>query len=150
MKKSLTQYTLYFGLIYVGVTILFAIIASFISSAGSSGSVIAPFLAAMVVSNIFIKSEKRAPNDQERNKLAVYSLAVYLAINFALLGLAFVGGVFEELTSGSNIGNTLWTILIVVFAVLSLIIFFMLRWAYGGLARKSVSKILGDQNNTFD
>ena len=147
MKNSLTKYTVYYGLIYVGITILFAIIASFISSAGSSATVIAPFISAMVVGQIFVKSEKRAPNDQERNKLTGLSFAVFIAINAALLLLASAVGVFG---AGGGMSSTILGILAVVFVVLGLVIFFMMRWAYGGLTRKYAVKLLGEQNSTFD
>ena len=149
MTKSLAKYTVYFGLVYVGLTILFGIIASFISSAGSSATVIVPFISAMVVGQIFVKSEKRAPNNQERNRLTGLSFAVFIVINAALLGLAKALGVFGGLFSGGESG-TLLSIFAVLVVVLGLIVFFMMRWAYGGLAQKHAVKLLGDQNNTFD
>ena len=148
MKNSLTKYTVYYGLIYVGITILFAIIASFISSAGSSATVLVPFISAMVVGQIFVKSEKRAPNNQERNKLTGLSFAVFIVINAGLLFLASAVGVFGG--AGVEMSSTILGILAVVFIGLGLVVFFMMRWAYGGLARKYAVKLLGDQNSTFD
>jgi len=150
MQKSFSKYVLFFALIYIGITILFAVISSFVSSAGSSGSVLAPFLAAMIVGQIFVKSEKRSPNNQERNRLTLYSFGVFLAINISLLALVFtVGGLGDVLPDG-EISSSLLTIIAVVFAILSLIVFFMVRWAYGGLTQKIAAKTLDDQNSTFD
>lgn len=150
MTRSLTTYLLYFALIYVGMLILFTVISMFISSAGSSGTIIAPFLSAMLVGEMFIKREQAAPNDAQRSHLTLGSFAVFLAVNVVLTGLAVIGGVFEELQADSD-GNR---ILFIIFAVAALIIlpivFFMIRWAYGGLTRKRAVKLLGDQSRIFD
>ena len=111
---------------------------------------VAPFLAAMVVAQMFVKAEKRAPNDQERNKLTMFSFVIYIAINAGLLALASAGGAFSAASSDSSVNSTLLAILVGVFAVLALLVFFMMLWAYGGLARKHAAKTLGHQNNVFD
>lgn len=146
MTRPISTYWLYFAFAYVGMLILFAIISMFISSAGSSGSVIAPFIAAMVIGQFFVKKENRAPNEAERNSLTLGSFVIFLAINAALLGLIVVGGGVGEL---SGIGG-FTMILGVMLALISVLVFFMMRWAYGGLTRKYAVKILGDQNSTFD
>jgi len=150
MQKSFPKYVLFFGLVYIGMTVLFAVISSFVSSAGSTGSVIAPFLAAMVVGQIFVKSEKRAPNNEERNRLTFFSFGVFLVINISLISLAFSAGAFDGVFSDGDSGGPLLTMFAVIFTVLLLIVFFMMRWAYGGLTQKFATKILEDQQNTFD
>ena len=146
MTRPISTYWLYFSFAYVGMLILFAIISMFISSAGSSGSVIAPFIAAMIIGQFFVKKENRAPSDAERNSLTTVSFLIFLAINAALLGLVFLSGGLGEL-SGSG-GFVI--ILGVMLALISVLVFFMIRWAYGGLTRKYATKLLGDQNSTFD
>ena len=146
MTRPISTYWLYFAFAYVGMLILFAIVSMFISSAGSSGSVIAPFIAAMIIGQFFVKKENRTPNDSERNSLTMGSFLIFLAINAALLGLAFYGGALGEI---SGIGGFAM-ILGLMLALISVLVFFMMRWAYGGLTRKYAAKLLGDQNSTFD
>lgn len=150
MNRSLTSYLLFFALAYVGIAILFAVISTFLSSAGSSGSVIAPFLAAMIIGEFFVKKENRAPSDEERNALTLGSFFIFVAINLALLALAFVGGAFGDVFSEADGAGSITTILGVVLLILFVIVFFMMRWAYGGLTRKRADKLLGHQSNTFD
>jgi len=150
MVRPLSSYLLFFALAYVGVLILFAIISMFLSSAGNSGSVIAPFLAAMIIGEFFVKKENRAPNDDERNALTLGSFFIFVAINIALLALAFAGGAFGDAFSEAGSLGTITTVLGIVFLILFAIVFFMMRWAYGGLTRKRAEKLLGDQGNTFD
>lgn len=150
MNRPLISYLLYFAFAYVGMLILFTIISMFISSAGSSGTIIAPFLSAMMIGEFFIKKEQRAPDDAERNFLTKGSFAIFVVINLALAGLAVFGGAFAELQSDSD-GNRVMLIIIgLVCLVLFPIVFFMIRWAYGGLTRKRAAKLLGDQNDTFN
>jgi len=150
MNRPLSSYLLYFALAYVGMLILFAVISMFISSAGSSGSVIAPFIAAMLIGEFFIKRESRAPNDAERSALTLGSFMIFAAINIALLALAFLGGAFGEGFSDLGGVGGLAVIVGIIFIVICLIVFFMMRWAYGGLTRKRAEKLLGVQYNTFD
>jgi len=150
MNRPLSSYLLFFALAYVGMLILFAVISMFLSSAGSSGSVVAPFLAAMIIGEFFVKKENRAPNDEERNALTLGSFFIFVVINVALLALAFVGGAFGDAFSETGGLGTITTILGIVLLVLFTIVFFMIRWAYGGLTRKRAEKLLGDQSNTFD
>lgn len=150
MNRPLISYLLYFAFAYVGMLILFTIISFFIASAGSSGMVIAPFLSAMMIGEFFIKKEHRAPNNSERHFLTLGSFAIFAVLNLALSGLVFFGGGFAELQSESD-GNRILLILIgVMCLVLFPIVFFMMRWAYGGLTRKRAAKLLGEQNKTFD
>ena len=150
MNRPLISYLLYFAFAYVGMLILFTIISMFISSAGSSGTVIAPFLSAMMIGEFFIKKEQRAPDDAERNYLTLGSFAIFVVLNLALAGLVIFGGGFAELQSESD-GNTVLLIIIgAVCLILFPIVFFMMRWAYGGLTRKRAAKLLGEQNKTFD
>ena len=150
MTRPLSSYLLYYAFAYVGILILFAIISMVISSAGSSGAVIGPFLAAMMIGEFFIKKENRAPNEAERNALTLGSFLIFAAINIALLLLAFLGGGFGDAFSEAGGAGTITAIIGVVLIFLCLIVFFMMRWAYGGLTRKRAEKLLGDQNNTFD
>ena len=150
MNRPLTSYLLFFALAYVGMLIVFAIISMFLSSAGSSGSVIAPFLAAMIIGEFFVKKENRAPNDNERNALTLGSFFIFVAINLALLAIAFVGRAFGDAFSDVGGLGGITTILGILLIVLFTIVFFMMRWAYSGLTRKRAEKLLGDHNNTFD
>ncbi|MDA8708662.1 ABZJ_00895 family protein [Hellea sp.] len=150
MNRPISSYLLFFALAYVGMLILFAIISMFLSSAGSSGTVIAPFIAAMIIGEVFVKKESRAPNDEERNALTLGSFFIFVAINVALLALAFVGGAFGDVFSETGSFGAITTILSVLLLVVFVIVFFMMRWAYGGLTRKRAEKLLGDRNNTFD
>jgi len=150
MARPISSYLIFFAFAYVGMLILFTIVSMFISSAGTSGSIVAPFLAAMIIGEVFIKAEKRAPNDGERSRLTLGSFIIFIAINIALLGLAYFGGAFNDLSLETNTMGTLSTILGVVLLIMFAIVFFMIRWAYGGLTRKRAAKLLGDQRNTFD
>lgn len=150
MTRPISSYLLFFALAYVGTLILFAVISMFLSSAGSSGTVIAPFLAAMMIGEFFIKKERRAPNDAERNALTMGSFFIFAAINIVLLVLAFVGGALGDIEVDGNGFALISGLLILFLGVLFLIVFFMMRWAYGGLTRKRAEKLLGDQNSTFD
>ncbi len=150
MNKPLSSYLLFYALAYVGMLILFAVISMFLSSAGSSGSIIAPFLAAMIIGEFFIKKENRAPNDEERNSLTLGSFFIFVALNLTLLAIAFVGGAFGDAFSEAGRLGTITTILFIVLLIVFAIVFFMMRWAYGGLTRKRAEKLLGDKNSTFD
>jgi len=150
MNRPISSYLLFFALAYVGMLILFAVISMFLSSAGSTGSVVAPFLAAMMVGELFIKRENRAPNEAERNALTLGSFMIFATINIALLALAFVGGAFGDVFSETGATGKLTTIIGAVLLILCFIVFFMMRWAYGGLTRKRAEKLSGNQSNTFD
>ncbi len=150
MNRPLSSYLLFFALAYVGMLILFAVISMFLSSAGSSGSVIAPFLAAMLIGDFFVKKENRAPNDTERNALTWGSFLIFAGINIALLALAFVGGAFGDVFSEAGGAGSITTVLGIVLLIIFAVVFFMMRWAYGGLTQKRADRLLGDQNNTFD
>jgi len=150
MNRPISSYLLFFALAYVGMLILFAVISMFLSSAGSSGTVVAPFLAAIIIGDFFIKKENRAPNNQERNALTLGSFLIYAAINIALLALAFVGGAFGDAFSETGGTGSLTTVIVAVLLFLFVVVFFMIRWVYGGLTRKRAEKLLGHQNNTFD
>lgn len=150
MNRPLSSYLLYFALAYVGILILFAVISTFLSSAGSSGSVIAPFVAAMLIGELFVKRENRAPSDEERDALTFGSFFIFVALNIVLLALAFFGGAFGDVFAETDRLGMLTTILAIVLIVIFAITFFMMRWAYGGLTRKRANKLLGDNNSTFD
>jgi len=130
--------------------ILFVIISMFIASAGGSGTVIAPFLAAMIIGEFFIKKENRAPNDSERKVLTMGSFAIFIAINLSLLALAFFSGGLGDGFADAGGTGAMAIILGFIFLVICLIVFFMMRWAYGGVTRKRAEKLLGDQSSTFD
>ncbi|WP_026940940.1 ABZJ_00895 family protein [Hellea balneolensis] len=150
MSRPLSSYLLYFALSYVGMLILFGVISTFISSAGSSGAVIAPFLAAMIIGELFIKREQRGPDEAERKALTSRSFLIFAVINIALIGLAYLGGAFGEISLDGNGAALLGAILGGFILVIFLIVFFMIRWAYGGITRKRAEKLLQNQSNTFD
>ena len=150
MTRPLSVYLIYFAFAYVGMLILFAIISMVISSAGSSGTVLGPFLAALIIGGLFVKNEKRAPNLQDRKVLTWGSFAIFILLNAALIALAIFGGAFAELQADSDSTRIVMIILGVAVCVIGPIVFFMMRWAYGGLARKQAVKLYGEQANTFD
>lgn len=150
MVRPFSSYLIYFAFAYVGMLILFTIISMFISSAGSSGSIVAPFLAAMIIGEFFIKKENRAPNNAERKALTWGSFLIFLAINIALVALAYIGGAFGDISVGGNGVGTLVLIVAALMTLLCVAVFFMMRWAYGGLTRKRAVKLLGKQTDTFD
>lgn len=121
----------------------------FLSSAGSSGTVVAPFLAAMFIGEYFVKKEHRAPNDAERSFLTRGSFAIFVGLNLVLTGLAVLGGAFAELQSDTDGSRVLWVIIGLMCLIIFPIVYFMMRWAYGGLTRKRAAKLLGDQSDTF-
>jgi len=150
MTRPLSSYLLFFALAYVGMLILFTIISMFISSAGGSASIIAPFIAAMLIGELFIKRENRAPNDTERGALTLGSFIIFVTINLAIVALMFLsGGLGDAFADGGGTG-VLAIVIGLVFLVIFLIVFFMIRWAYGGLTRKRAEKLLGHQSDTFD
>ena len=150
MTRPLSVYLIYFAFAYVGMLILFAIISMIISSAGSSGTVLGPFLAALIIGGLFVKNEKRAPNLQDRKVLTWGSFAIFILLNAALIALAIFGGAFAELQVDSDGARIVMIFLGIALCVIGPIVFFMMRWAYGGLARKQAVKLYGEQANTFD
>lgn len=150
MTRPLSVYLIYFAFAYVGMLILFAIISMVISSAGSSGTVLGPFLAALIIGGLFVKNEKRAPNLQDRKVLTWGSFAIFILLNAALIALAIFGGAFAELQVDSDGARIVMIFLGIALCVIGPIVFFMMRWAYGGLARKQAVKLYGEQANTFD
>lgn len=150
MTRPLITYLLYFAFVYVGIVILFTIISIFISSAGSTATIVAPFLSAMVVGEIFIKFENRAPNDAEHNFLTWGSFAIFFSLNVILVLLVVLGGAFAELQAESDGNRILFIVFSAAMFILCFIAFFMMRWAYGGLTRKRAVKLLGEQSDTFE
>ena len=74
----------------------------------------------------------------------------FAGINIALLALAFVGGAFGDVFSEAGGAGSITTVLGIVLLIIFAVVFFMMRWAYGGLTQKRADRLLGDQNNTFD
>jgi len=148
LKKSMGYYLALFLLGYIGITIVVAIIGAILSSSMSGMTVVAPFVAAMLVAGRFLKVENRRPTDAERSQLTTGSFLIFVGINVLLLGLLFLTGIFTEAASSVNL-STLFIILGVIFAVVFLITYFMIRWAYGNLLNKQADK-MGLNNSMFD
>lgn len=152
MTKSLIRYHVIFTSALIGLTVILGVINSFLDSGGLTGvSAVTPFLAATFAAHSFLNRERKIPNAAEKNKLILTQLFIFLALNALILALVFFSGVLGEILPDGTGGSTLLTIIGVVFAILALINYFLMRWAYGGLLRKRAEKlgISEDQTDVF-
>ena len=148
MKHSYWRYFLIFTLAYIGFTILMVLISNFLPSISSAGAVLVPFVSAMMAGGYFVKHERRAPDAAERSKLIWGSFAIYILINALMLLPFILTGRLQEILVSADMDSVL-AIATGVFAVMAVIVFFLMRWAYGGLLRKQVEKMRG-RDDTFD
>lgn len=138
--SSLNRYYLIFGAVYIGIAILYAIVQMVLKVNMGGLGIVIPFLSAMITAQRFVKIEQRAPSDDERNQLALISLAIFVIINIAVGFLAF-GAMPADMKTLFTDSKALG--LMAAFIVFALgIAYFMMRWAYGGLIRKQVDQLL--------
>ena len=148
LKKSIGYYLLMFVLCFIGVTILISIIGSFFSTSMTGMIAIIPFVSAMTAGGRFLKVENRLPTVVERKKLTNGSFFIVIGINLLILALVSLNGLFG-VVSGSSNASTVMMIVGGLLLFIFLIIYLMIRWAYGGLLTKQASKM--DLNDTtFD
>ena len=148
-NKPMGHYLLVFAGAYIGITILMAVIGAFISSNMTAMTILAPFLSAIFAGERFLKVEQRLPSTDERHKLTNSSFLIFAAINIVLIGLALLGGLLDEIGKSTNVG-TLMLVLGGVVAVMFLIVYFMIRWAYCGRALDKRAEKLIKKDTTFD
>ena len=148
-NKPMGHYLFIFGAAYIGITILMSVIGAFISSNMTAMTILAPFFSAIFAGERFLKVEQRLPSTDERHKLTNSSFLIFAVINLVLIGLAALVGAFGD--AGESLsGGTLVMIFGGVFAVMLLIVYFMIRWAYCGRALDKRAEKLIKQDTTFD
>ena len=146
MNKSIGHYLFIFVLGYIGITILVAVIGSFFSASMSAMTFLAPFFAAALAGERFLKKEQRLPSDSERRTLTNGSFFIFVGINIVLIGLAALVGVFSE---AGNLSGTVFLILAGILGFVLLIAYFMIRWAYGKMLHKHADRLI-KKDTTFD
>ena len=147
-NKSMGHYLLVFSLTYIGATVLITIIGVYLENRMGGMSVIIPCLSATFTGGRFMKAKNRLPTKAERKKLTNGSFLIFVGINLLLLGLAAVGGIFNEFSESLNM-STITKIVGGAFLFISMITYFMIRWAYGSLLTKQAAK-MNLNRNTFD
>lgn len=143
---ELRQYYIMYGALYIAFILAVTFIGSLMGSGLGGFTVIIPFIAALVTAQRFVKIERRTPSDLERNALTIWSFIVFIIIGLALSVLQFMlrGGsadIIAQLQAEAGLQGVM--IAIVFLLVMFAIVFFMMRWAYGGLIRKMSANILG-------
>lgn len=128
---------------YLGLYWLFNIILLLISlmvEFGSSLSFLTAFIAAIVVGQMFVKDQRRAPSSVEKKRLVWASLVISWGSSLFLtvLALVFMAWAGENMAFFSQISASGGLIAMVLVAILVLfaISYAMTSWAYGGLTRK--------------
>lgn len=139
---SLGRYFGWFTGLLIAAYVLIAIAQGMMSANLNGFAIIAPFFAGLIVVDRFISRERRAPSSQEQHQLTMGGLGIALFAN-ALFVLAFAtsGGV-DQLSEQLKV--PVQTLMIIFFSILaaSLVLnYLLLRWAYGGIARKRAEKL---------
>lgn len=140
LENSNTTFMTYyfrFGLVLLAMYILVAVIRVVLSlESVSSVTFLLPLLAAQFVAEAFIKKLGRVPTDLEITQLSRGCILITISINIplALIGL-FAGAVDKSFGS---------TFVIIVGGILMIVLianYFMIRWAFNGLAKKRAEKL---------
>jgi len=138
----LGRYHLWFVAGLIGIIVLFAVVRAAFNISLSGPSAISPFLAAMVASDRFVAREQRVPSDEERKRLTAGNLGIFILINaLILLGLVAGGGLEIIVEEIGGTANSFVAIFLSLFAAMIVLNYLLIRWAYGGLARKRAEKL---------
>ncbi|MEL6686406.1 MAG: ABZJ_00895 family protein [Pseudomonadota bacterium] len=139
MKRTINFYLGHFALWYVGLSILVALISAFVYDVGGAVRLFIAFVASTTVASMFVKTERRAPSDDEQRKLIFGSLFIWAALNLVVgVALYFTGGLLQDIDATSG---TLLAVLVFVFSLLAAVTLLFLYLSYSFIARKQAEKL---------
>ncbi|MEM8799965.1 MAG: ABZJ_00895 family protein [Pseudomonadota bacterium] len=132
---------------FVGVALVaqiaIVIIGFFVPSTTSLGGVsfIVPFLAALFTSGQFLKKESRLPTEEEK-KAAVKTQLVAWIVFSIVLAIFSIAAIVPGATGDeqSLLSPLVWGIVAIFLAVVLVLQWLMIRWAWGGQMRKMAKK----------
>ncbi len=137
-------YFVRFGLVLFLIYILIGILRAVFDLGGMAGlSLIAPYLAANFVSELFLKKQHRAPSAEEAKSLAAGCLLTTVGVNIVLFVIAVgASSLNGEPLLGADFDLAVFAVIItVLFALTLLLNYALMRWVFGGQARKRADKL---------
>lgn len=103
---------------------------------------IAPFLAAIVAADRFVRSERRAPSQQERKQLTFGNLGITLfAAGFMALAAVSSGALFAYAEQAEVPINVILILSISIILSALVLNYLLIRWAYGSIAHKRAGRL---------
>lgn len=136
-NSNFMTYYFRFGLVLLALYIMVAAISVVFSLGNVSGvTFILPFLAAQVVAEAFIKKLSRVPTDPEITRLSRGCILVVICIDVALVLIGLFAGAVDE-----ALGSMLMIVVGVLLVIMLIANYFMVRWAFDGLAKKRAEKL---------
>jgi len=137
--QPIKSYVRGFALWYIGLSIIGAIISSFVDL-GSAACLLIAFAAASLVTGRYLKREGRAPTDQERNTLTNGSMIVWFVFNIVIGAIFMVfTDVLDEYPETTGLLVFIVVLFLMIFAGLT---YLMMHLAYGWVARKQAAKLV--------
>jgi len=136
-KTNFMKYYIRFGLALLAAYVFIAVIQVVFSVSSVTGvAMVLPFLAAQFVAEAFIKKEGCVPTDAEITQLTQACILVTVIVNIPLTLIGVLAGGLEQ-----TLGSTLLFAAAVILAIMLVVNYFMIRWAFGGLAKKRAKKL---------
>ena len=141
-ETSLGRYHWWYVGSLVAATVLIGCVRAYFNVSVTGVLLITPFLAATVASDRFVIREQRVPSEDERKRLTFGHLAIFILIN-ALVLLGFVsGGGLDIVLSQMNATIETFMAIFMSFLMAALVLnYLLIRWSYGGIARKRAQKL---------
>ena len=137
VEANLKPYYIRFGIVLLVLYIIIAVLRYVFSLDSTIGlTVVLPLIAAQFVAETFIKKQRRVPTGLEINRLSLGCTLIIVLINLPLAALGILAGAFDQ-----DFSPTL--MLIVAGLLLAMLVanYFMIRWAFDGVAKKRAKKL---------
>ncbi|MEM9570283.1 MAG: ABZJ_00895 family protein [Pseudomonadota bacterium] len=136
-NTAFTKYYVRFGLVLLVLYVIIAVIRAVFSTSSVTGvALILPFLAAQFVAEAFLKKQGRVPTDSEVTRLSRACILITVLVNIPLALIGLFAGAFDQ-----GFEPALLFLVGVLLVIMLVVNYFMIRWAFGGLAKKRADKM---------